>query len=70
MEKLTKTNSAIEYECEKYIAPELKNADFLTRVQGDSMGNKKPLHSAHVGNVGVRIYFISVTDLVTNYILI
>ena len=41
MEKLTKTsgenNSAMEYECEKYIAPEFKNADFLTRVQGDSM---------------------------------
>ena len=39
MEKLTKTsgenNSAMEYECEKYIAPECKNADFLTRVQGD-----------------------------------
>ena len=30
-------NSAMEYECEKYIAPEFKNADFLTRVQGDSM---------------------------------
>lgn len=30
-------SSAMDYECEKYIVPEFKNADFLTRVQGDSM---------------------------------
>ena len=28
---------AMEYECEKYIVPEFENADFLTRIQGDSM---------------------------------
>ena len=29
--------SFMEYECERYIVPQFSNADFLIRVQGDSM---------------------------------
>lgn len=29
--------SFLEYECERYIVPQFSNADFLIRVQGDSM---------------------------------